>query len=71
MHNSLIANVFTLFFNIFFKGLFIFIVGMDVWPACISMYHVYAVDYGGQKRALDHLELELQRVICYHVGAGN
>lgn len=44
----------------------IFIVGMDVWPACISMYHVYAVDYGGQKRAL-----ELQKVICYHVGAGN
>lgn len=33
---------------------------------CASMYYVYAVDYGGQKRAL-----ELQKVIYYHVGAGN
>lgn len=31
--------------------------------------HMYSA-HGGKKRALDPLELELQLVVSYHVGAG-
>ena len=44
------------------------IMWMDVLPIHMSVYHMCA--QGGQKRALDLLELELQMVVSYHVGAG-
>ena len=33
--------------------------------------HTMCMHYGGQKKALDPLGLELQTVVSYHVGAGN
>ena len=37
----------------------------------ISVHHVHACACGGQKRALDLLELEFYIVVSHHVGAGN
>lgn len=39
--------------------------------ACVFVWvtHVDS-DYGGQKKALDSLEIELARVVNFHVGAG-
>lgn len=42
---------------------------MGVSPVCMSVYHVYAT-YGGQKRALELPELQLQTVVRHHVSAG-
>lgn len=41
--------------------------------ACMSVYCVYVVPgtYGSQKRVVEPLELELQRVVSHYVGAGN
>ena len=36
---------------------------MNVLPACMFLYHMYAGAHGGQKRALDPLELELQIIL--------
>lgn len=36
-----------------------------VYPMCVSDA------YGGQKAALDHLELEIQTIVKCHVGAEN
>lgn len=44
---------------------------MGFLPACLCMHHVHAGSLGGQKRALNSLELELQAVVSHHVGAGN
>lgn len=40
---------------------------MIVLPACLSV----VIHRGGQKRATDPWELELQMVISCHVGPGN
>lgn len=45
---------------------------MDIMPACISVYRFHAWLPEGQKMASDHpLELLLQTVVSYHVGAEN
>ena len=44
---------------------------IGVSPVCVSGQHRHAVLCGGQKRASDLLELELQIAVRYHVGAGN
>jgi hypothetical protein len=33
--------------------------------------HVCPATYGGQKKGLDSLKLEVQTTVRYHVGAGN
>lgn len=38
---------------------------------CLNVYHTKADVYRGQNRAADHMELELQAVLSYLVGAGN
>ena len=43
---------------------------MGVLPVCLHVYLMYAVLID-QKRALDLLELDLQRVVSCFVGAGN
>ena len=43
---------------------------MSVLSSCLSVHRVCSV-LGGQKRASDSLELELQTVVNSHVGAGN
>lgn len=50
----------------FFKFIFIC---MDVLPMYTSIYCVPGT-CGGQKRALDPQELELEMVVCSHMGAG-
>lgn len=47
-----------------------FFMYMVILAACISLYHVHAT-HGSQKRALNHLELELQMIINCYVGSGN
>lgn len=47
-----------------------FFMYVDILAACISLYHVHAT-HGSQKRALNHLELELQMIINCYVGSGN
>ena len=37
---------------------------------CVCVPHVCPVSRGGQKRALDPQELELQMVVSHHVGVG-
>lgn len=50
---------FFLLFCFAFQDLFIFMC-MNIFPACMSVYHMHAVT---QKRASDPLELELQTVV--------
>lgn len=42
---------------------------MDVLPACMSMYHMYAVSLE-DRRVSDPLGLEIQTVVSCHVLAG-
>lgn len=45
---------------------------MYEWFSCMYVCAAHVGNaYGGQKRAMDPRELELQTVINYHVGAGN
>lgn len=43
---------------------------MDLTLASMSVYHVSGV-YGGQKKVLDALGLEVYTTMSHHVGAGN
>ena len=38
---------------------------------CMSVYHIHAESKGARKRALDFLQMELQKVVSHPVGAGN
>jgi hypothetical protein len=40
---------------------------LDVW---VSVYHMYSA-YGGWKKVMKSLEIELQTVVCGYVGPGN
>ena len=40
-------------------------------PACVAVHQVECSAGASQKRELDHLKLELQTIVSYHVGAGN
>lgn len=42
---------------------------VGILPACVIIYHMCT--YGGQGTASDPLELKLQMVLRYQVGAGN
>ena len=44
---------------------------MCVLSVFIYVHHMRVGAGGGQKRALDPLELQLQIVVSYHVGSGN
>jgi hypothetical protein len=44
---------------------------MSVLPACIYVCVPRVYSAYGWKRASDHLDLELQMVENYHLGAGN
>ena len=47
-----------------------YFMSMNVLPSCKSVYHMHVSgDRGGQKRALDPLELGLQIVMSYYVSA--
>jgi hypothetical protein len=52
----------------FLKDVFYF---MFVGVLHISVHCLHAWCLRGQKKASDPLELELQRVVSYYVGAGN
>lgn len=45
-----------------------FFICMDHLPVCMTMYICV---FGGQKRASDSVELELQNVVSCHMGAGS
>lgn len=38
---------------------------------CISVHHMYTVSVDAKCSMLDPLEMELQMVVSFHVGAGN
>lgn len=44
---------------------------INILPVIISVHNMHDYDDGGQKRAVDSLELKLLRAIIYHVCAGN
>lgn len=44
---------------------------MGVLSAHMSVYPCVSGAWRGKKMALDALKLELQMVVCHHVGAGN
>lgn len=44
---------------------------MDLSLASLSVYHVCSGVYGGQKKVLDALGLEIYTTMSHHVGAGN
>lgn len=44
---------------------------MSVWTAMYVCAPYTYGEYRGQKRASDHLELELQTTVSYHVNAKN
>lgn len=56
----------------FFKVYFCFILYRWVSTCMfIHVLHVCLVSIGGQKRGLDPLKLELQRIVACRMGAGN
>lgn len=56
----------SLFFNyLFYRHIHVCV------PECVYVLHMYAGAYRCQKRAFDHLELELHAVIRHSVGAEN
>lgn len=54
-----------IFFLILFHGVLV----LDALLSCVSAQTCMTGDQAGQKKASDHLELELQRVVSCHVGA--
>lgn len=48
-----------------------FFIHMGVLPACVSVRHTLPGSHRGQKRVLDLLGLELQRLVNFHIGARN
>jgi hypothetical protein len=50
--------------------LFVYLMYMDVVPACLCVMCVCGV-LRGQKRDTEYLELELQLFVSHHVSAGN
>lgn len=40
---------------------------MSVFPACMSVHHVHVPDTGGGQRASDPLQLELCKVVDWHL----
>jgi hypothetical protein len=43
---------------------------VDISPACMFVYHLYACNCSGQKRAVDPLELEVQTAVSHYTDAG-
>lgn len=50
--------------------IYIYVIYMGVLPAYVITLHVCSA-HGGQKRALNPLDRELQVVVTHHVGDGN
>lgn len=51
-------------------SLFFSLICMGVLSVYMSAHHSTTCACGGQRRVVDHLELELQFVVSFHVGAG-
>lgn len=46
------------------------IVGIDILPTYMAVYHMCAVHKVAKRGGSDILELELQTVVYHHIGAG-
>ena len=52
--------------KIYFSSMYV-----SALPACVPMHQVHPWCQGSQKGVLDLSELELQKTVMYHFGAGN